>query len=127
VARVIITVTLLVYTVIAPNLIVALIVDTVITPTSVDTPTAGQAYSLNCSLTGIIDTMVTYQWFKGSASNGTQLTNTNQQLQFSSLRASDAGLYTCRATVNSVQIEETATVTISRKYINITSSYIDYA
>jgi hypothetical protein len=99
-----------------PNLIVALIAYTAITPTSVDTPTTGQAYSLNCSLTGpgITDMAVIYQWFKGLASNGTRLKNTSQ-LRFSSLRASDAGLYTCRSTVNSVQIEETATVTISRK------------
>ena len=83
-----------------------------ITPTSVGTPTAGKAYSLNCSLAGINDT-VTYQWFKELPSNGTPLTNTSQ-LQ---LRASDAGLYTCRATVNSMdlEIEETATVTKTRK------------
>ena len=85
----------------------------VITPISVGTLTTGQTYSLNRYLTGITVTM-TYQWFKGLASNGAQLTNTSQ-LQFSSLRASDAGLYTCRATVNSVEIEETATVTITRK------------
>ena len=77
----------------------------VITPTSVGTLTAGQAYSLNCFLTGINDTAVTYQWFKGLPSNGAQLTNTHQ-LQFSSLRASDTGLYTCRATLNSVKIEK---------------------
>jgi hypothetical protein len=116
-------VALVVYTVITPNLIVSLIVYTVIAPTSGDTPTAGQAYSLSCSLTGITDIyIVTYQWFKGLASNGTQLTDTSQ-LQFSPLRASDAGLYTCRATVNSVQIEETLSATytvtiISRKCIN---------
>jgi hypothetical protein len=87
----------------------------VITPTSIAT-TAGQAYSLNCSLTGITDVSVTYQWFKGLASNGTQVAITHQ-LQFSSLRASDAGFYTCRATLNStsVEIEKTATVTINRK------------
>ena len=95
----------------------------VITPTSVVTLTAGQSYSLNCSFTGILnDTalVVTYQWFKGLPSNGVQLTSTSQ-LQFSSLRASDAGLYTYRATVNSVEIEETAnvTVTITRKCIII--------
>ena len=89
-----------------------------ITPTSVGTLTTGQAYSLNCSLTGITDTAVTYQWFKRLPSNGTQLTNTHQ-LQFSSLRASDAGLYTCRATLNSVEIEETTTVTITRKCSNV--------
>ena len=97
-------------------IIVALVVHTVITPTSGGTPTVGQAYSLNCALTGINDTalVVTYQWFKGLASNGTQLINTHQ-LQFSSLRASDTGLYTCQATLDSVEIEETATVTITRK------------
>jgi hypothetical protein len=90
----------------------------VITPTSggTGTPTAGQAYSLNCSLTGITDASVTYQWFKGLASNGTQVANISQ-LQFSPLRASDAGPYTCRATLNSVEIEETATVTTNRKCI----------
>ena len=88
-----------------------------ITPTSVGTLITGQTYSMNCSLTGISDTVVTYQWFKGLPSNGTQLTNTSQ-LQFSSLRASDAGLYTCQATLNSVHIEKTTTVTITRKCIN---------
>ena len=111
-------------------IIVALIVHTVITPTSGGTPTVGQAYSLNCSLTGINDTalVVTYQWFKGLASNGTQLTNTHQ-LQFSSLRASDAGLYTCQATVavNSVEIEETTTVIITRKCSNVLSLILSCA
>ena len=93
----------------------ALVVSIVITRSAVGAPTAGQAYSLNCSLAGINDTYtVNYQWFKGKDSNGTQLSNTSQ-LQFSSLRASDAGLYTCRAMVNSVEIEETTNVTVSRK------------
>ena len=90
-----------------------------IIPTSVGTPTAGQAYSLNCYLTEVTG-MVTYQWFKGLASNETQVTNTHQ-LEFSSLRASDAGLYTCRATLDSVEIEETTTVTITRKCCNVLS------
>ena len=91
-----------------------------ITPTSVGIPTVGQTYSLICYLTGPgVTVTVTYQWFKGlAASNGTQLTNTHQ-LQFTSLRASDAGLYTCRATVNSVEIEETASVTITRKVLSL--------
>ena len=90
-----------------------------ITSTSDGTLTAGQAYSLNCSLTGITD-IVTYQWYEGLPSNGTQLTNSSQ-LQFSSLRASDAGLYTCQATVNSMHIEKTTIVTITRKCINALS------
>ena len=78
--------------------------------THTGTSTAGQTYSLDCSLTGTTDT-VTYQW---SHRNGTQLTNVSQ-LEFSSLRASDAGLYTCRATVGGVAVVETATVNVSRK------------
>ena len=61
--------------------------------TSTGTTTVGQAFSLNCSL-GRANDPVTYQWFD---SNETQLTN-DSQLQFSPLRPSDAGLYTCRAT-----------------------------
>ena len=81
---------------------------TVITRTG--TSTAGQTYSLDCSLTGADDT-VTYQWLD---SNGTQLTNVSQ-LEFSLLRASDVGLYTCRATVGGVVVMETATVNVNCK------------
>ena len=78
--------------------------------TRTDTPTAGQTYSLRCSLTGATDT-VTYQWLD---SNGTQLTN-DSQLEFPLLRASDGGLYTCRATVAGMVVEQSATVNVSRK------------
>ena len=80
----------------------------VITPSG--TPTAGQTYSLSCSLTGT-NNAVTYQWLD---SNGTHLTNVSQ-LEFPILRASDVGLYTCRATVGSVVVVQTATVDISCK------------
>ena len=80
----------------------------VITPSG--TPTAGQTYSLSCSLTGT-NNAVTYQWLD---SNGTHLTNVSQ-LEFPILRASDVGLYTCRATVGSVVVVQTATVNISCK------------
>ena len=81
-------------------IIIVLVVSILITPSAVGIPTAGQAYSLNCS----------------QGSNRSRRTNTSQ-LQFSSLRASDAGLYTCQAMViqNDVEIEETATVIVSRK------------
>ena len=86
-----------------------------ITPSAVGVPTAGQTYSLTCSLTGATDTVI-YQWFKGLTNNGTLLTN-NSQLQFSSLRASDAGLYTCRANVHvmGVAIEDSTTMSINCK------------
>ena len=77
--------------------------------THTGTPTAGQIYSLSCSL--VITDPASYQWLN---SNGTQLTNTNQ-IQFSPLRASDAGTYMCRATVGDVMAENIATVTITRK------------
>ena len=75
------------------------------------TPTAGQTYSLDCSLNGTADT-VTYWWLDN---NGTQLTNTSQ-LQFSPLLGSHAGAYTCQATVESVVVEEITTLEISRKH-----------
>ena len=78
--------------------------------TRTGTSTAGQTYSLDCSLTGADDT-VTYQWLD---SNGTQLTNVSQ-LEFSLLRASDADLYTCRALVGGVVVMETATVNVNCK------------
>ena len=87
-----------------------LTVNIVITPTG--TPTAGETFSLNCSVTGTDDS-ATYQWFD---SNGTQLINISQ-LQFSPLRASEGGAYSCRATVRGVVVEGTATVTVNCKYL----------
>jgi hypothetical protein len=86
------------------------VVSYAIAVTRTGTSTAGQTYSLDCSLTGATDT-VTYQWLD---SNGTQLTNVSQ-LEFPSLRASDGGLYTCRATVGGVVIVQTAAVNVTRK------------
>ena len=95
-----------------------------ITSSAVGTLTAGETFSLNCSVSGTTDP-ATYQWFEGLASNGTQLSNVSQ-LQFSPLRASDAALYTCQATVGSVMVEGSATVTVSRKcfYMYTSTCYI---
>ena len=78
--------------------------------TSAGISTAGQIYSLNCSVTGTTDP-ATYHWFNSS---GIQLTN-RRQLQFSPLLASHAGTYTCRATVGSVVVENSNTLKISCK------------
>ena len=86
-------------------------VNVVITPSAAGTPTAGETYSLDCSVSGT-SSSATYQWFDN---NGTHLANTSQ-LQFSPLRASDAGVYTCRATVEGVVLEGSATVNVNRKY-----------
>ena len=61
------------------------------------TPTAGQSYTLTCSVSGA--SVTTYQWRKdGSVIQG----ETTEMLSFSPLRLSDAGQYTCGVTVNSM-------------------------
>ena len=74
------------------------------------TSTAGQTYSLDCSVIGTTDP-ATYQWLD---SNGTQLASSSQ-LEFSPLLASHAGTYTCRATVGSVMVEGRNTLEINCK------------
>jgi hypothetical protein len=78
--------------------------------TSIGSLTAGQNYSLDCSVTETAD-QATYKWFN---SNGTLLVNTSQ-LQFSPLLASHAGNYTCWATVGSVVVENSDKVEINCK------------
>ena len=67
----------------------------------VATPMAGSMYSLTCSVTGterLTDSTTNYQWFKnGEVVSG----ETMEILSFSSLSFSDAGEYTCQATVMS--------------------------
>ena len=82
----------------------------VVSVTSTGTPTAGQSYFLDCSVSGTTN-LATYQWFNN---NGTQLTNTSQ-LQFYPLLASHAGTYTCRVTVGSVVVENSDMVEINCK------------
>ena len=79
----------------------------VVTTTS-GTSTAGETYSLECTVTETTDP-ATYQWLDR---NGTQLTSSSQ-LEFSPLLASDAGTYTCRATVGSVVVEGSKTLEIN--------------
>ena len=98
-----------------------ILVSIVVVITSTGTLTAGQNYSLDCSVTGTTDP-ATYQWFD---SNGTQLTNTSK-LQFSPLLASDAGTYTCRATVGSVVVENSDTVQINCKIYILTCTRIKF-
>ena len=61
------------------------------------TLTAGQSYTLTCSVSGV--DVTTYQWRKdGSVIQG----ETTEMLSFSPLRLSHAGQYTCEVTVNSM-------------------------
>jgi hypothetical protein len=89
-------------------------VNVVITPSTDGTPTAGETYSLDCSINGTSDPAATYQWFDG---NGALLANSSQ-LQFSPLRTSDAGIYTCQGTLedSEVMVEGNATVNVNCKY-----------
>ena len=72
---------------------------TVSIKSSTATPVVGSVYSLICSDTGterLPDATVTYQWFKNGAVVSGQIMAT---LSFSPLAISDAGNYTCQATI----------------------------
>ena len=74
------------------------------------TPTAGQSYTLTCSVSGA--SVTTYQWRKdGSVIQG----ETTEMLSFSPLRLSDAGQYTCEVTVNSMTLTDDKNVVIMSK------------
>ena len=87
--------------------------------TTSGTATAGQNYSLECSVTGTTDP-ATYQWLD---SNGTQLTGSSQ-LEFSPLLTSDAGTYTCRATVGSVVVEGSNTLEVNCKILTLLQDFV---
>ena len=93
--------------------------------TSSGSPTAGEPFSLECSLSGTSDS-TTFQWLKGPADNMSQLTSDDttainstssvSQLLFSPLRASHGGLYTCQATiVGGATFEGSTTLQVNRK------------
>ena len=68
----------------------------------------GSTYSLACTVTGaegLIDAgaMMTYQWLKDSAVVSDQTTAT---LSFSPLTFSNAGGYTCQATITSTLLND---------------------
>ena len=71
----------------------------------------GSMYSLTCTVTGAerltdAGAMVTYQWLKSSAVVSGQ---TMATLSFSPLTLSNAGSYTCRATVTSSLLSDPIT------------------
>ena len=102
--------------------------------TSFASPTAGETFSLDCSLRlNGTSNNATFLWLKGSENNRTHLTsdvsriiNSNlsaSQLQFSPLKVSHGGLYTCQAVVVGIVVEDTTTVTVN---INGTKTYCNY-
>ena len=98
-----------------------------ITPSG--SPMAGETYSLecSCSVNGTSDTP-SYQWLVGPPDNRTLLNSdgpwtiysnsTSSMLQFTTLRATDGGEYTCQVSVGGALAETTNTMEISRKYSN---------
>ena len=95
-----------------------------VTITTIGSPTAGDYYSLKCSVSGTSDA-ASYQWF---GPNGESITNSSSRmvfsnssltlLEFSPLQAFHAGLYTCRATVNGIVVENSASVTVNGENYN---------
>ena len=81
------------------------------------TPTAGSVYFLTCIVTGaerLTDAMVTYQWLKdGNIISDQRMRN----LSFSSLAISDAGSYTCQATVTSNLLSAPITINHSTEIV----------
>ena len=84
-----------------------------ITSESSSIPTAGDTYTLECSVSGAANRVI-FEWFDD---NEILLSNVSL-LQFSSLLASHAGTYTCQATVEGVVVKKRMIVTIScKRYI----------
>ena len=73
-------------------------------------PVVGQSYSLTCTVTGAenLSPSITYQWTKNNGAQ-TQI-GADRVLSFSSLRLSDAGQYTCQATVSSSYLNNDITI-----------------
>ena len=85
-------------------------------------PTAGETYSLECSATVSGSSGVpSYQWLVGPPDNRQPLNNdssitvNSNMVQFSTLRTSHGGMYTCQVTVGDLIAETNSTVEIERK------------
>ena len=90
-----------------------------VTSGSVATPMVESMYSLTCTVIGAerltdVGAMVTYQWHKNGAVVSDQ---TMATLSFSSLTFSDAGGYTCQATVISSLLSDPITTASSNSFI----------
>ena len=70
----------------------------------------GQSYSLTCDVTvtgtGAGNPSITYQWTKNNGASAQIQVGTDRVLSFSHLKLSDAGQYTCQATVSPCNIIE---------------------
>ena len=86
-------------------------VEKVVTPNSSSDPTS--VASLTCTVTGaerLTNSSITYQWFKDGVMVSGQ---TRKTLSFTPLSFSDAGGYTCQATLMSSLLSGPITTSIS--------------
>ena len=94
--------------------------------TTSGTPVLGQnGYSLTCGVNGAgnLNASITYQWNKN---NGTQTqiqVEADPKLLSSPLRLSDAGQYTCQATVSSLYLNDNITMMSSQHDVTIQSEF----
>ena len=85
--------------------------------TASGTATAGESYSLECTVTVTgSDDQPTITWLMGPMSNeitsGAGTTSGMSTLTFNPLSASHAGTYTCRATLGSAMDSASTTITV---------------
>ena len=85
----------------------------------------GQSYSLICGVTGAenLNSSITYQWTKNNGTQ-TQVPNGAKTLSFSTLRFSDAGQYSCQATVSSPYLKNFITIMDSQNVTLQSEFYI---
>ena len=99
-------------------------VSVTITPSG--SPMAGETYCLQCSATvsGTSATSLSYQWLVGPSDNRQPLNSSSSiivnsnAVQFSTLRTSHGGTYTCQVTVGGLMAETTRTVEIGCKTLS---------
>ena len=88
-------------------------------------PTAGERYSLTCTLFGAMTT--TYQWMMNDA---VLQENTTMMLSFSTFKLSDAGHYSCNVTVDDTVYKDDLNVTLKSMFkcfnVRFLSMFTDY-
>ena len=71
-------------------------------------------YTLTCDVSGVerLNPAITYQWTRNDDRTQTQVGTNSNVLSFSSVRLSDAGDYTCSATVGSSLLNNDITASV---------------
>ena len=91
-------------------------------------PLLGQSgYSLTCGVNGAgnLNPTITYQWIKNNGTQAQIQIGANPKvLSFSPLRLSDAGQYTCQATVSSPYLNDSITMMASHSVNTFLSEFL---